>query len=194
MIPANVNIKEDILLRRITKHMNRFKKIEPNNHPSLTEEQLLVLERTKEDLNKAIPPLQRLEYSLHPFSTFIVLPVFALANAGISLTLDMDMLFSTNIVLGVMLGLLLGKLIGISGATLLLIKTNIAPTPEGMNVRNLLGISMLAAIGFTMSLFITSLAFTHPQYAVQAKIGVFSASVLAAIFGFLIFSANKKSL
>ena len=193
MIPANVKINENLLLKRINKHMNCFKAIAPNDKPTLAPPQLLVLQKVKEDLNKAMPPLQRLECQLHPFSTFIILPVFALANAGVSLTLNIDTIFSTNIVFGVMFGLLLGKVTGISGATLLLVKTKIVPKPEGMNARNLLGISMLAAIGFTMSLFITSLAFTHPEYMMQAKIGIFTASILAAIFGFIIFSTNKNS-
>ncbi len=193
MIPSNVKINEDVLLKRIEKHMDYFKHLAPNDKPTLTKSQLLALEKAKEDLNRASPPLQRLEHWLHPFSTFIVLPVFALANAGVSLILDIDMLFSTNIVFGVIFGLLIGKVIGISGATLLLIKIKIAPKPKGMNIRNLLGISTLAAIGFTMSLFIASLAFNHSEYVIQAKIGVFMASILAAIFGFLIFSTNKNN-
>jgi len=149
-------------------------------------------EKIKKDLTREIPPLQRLEHLLHPFSTFIVLPVFALANAGVSLALNIESLFSTNIMAGVMFGLLLGKTAGISGTTLLLIKTKVTPEPEGMNIRNLLGISMLAAIGFTMSLFITSLAFTNNEYKIQAKIGIFLASVLAVILGFIVFRTDKK--
>ena len=190
MIPADVKIKEDVLLKRIKKHLNRFKCIDPNGKPTLTETQLFILERTKEDLNRAIPPLQRLEHRLHPFSTFIVLPIFALANAGVPLVLDMDTLFSTNIVFGVMFGLLFGKVIGISGATLLLTKTKIALKPQDMTIRNLLGIALLAAIGFTMSLFITSLAFTNPEYITQAKIGILITSIIAAISGFLVFNTK----
>ena len=192
MIPADVKIKEDILLKRITKHLNRFKNIDLDDKiPTLTESQLSILEKAKKDLNQAIPPLQRLEHRMHPFSTFIVLPIFALANAGVSLALDIDTLFSTNIIFGVMFGLLFGKVIGISGATVLLIKTKIAPKPKGMTIKNLLGISLLAAIGFTMSLFITSLAFTNPEYTTQAKIGIFTASIIAAISGFLVLNTNK---
>ena len=193
MIPANVRINEDVLQKRIKKHLDRFESIDPNDKPILTESQLLVLERTKEDLDLATPPLQRLEHLLYPFSTFIVLPVFALANAGVSLALDINALFTTNIVFGVIFGLLLGKVIGISGAALLLIKIKIAPRPEGMSTRNLLGLSTLAAIGFTMSLFIASLAFADPEYLIQAKIGIFAASILAAVVGFLVLSTNKNN-
>ncbi len=193
MIPADVKIKEDVLLERIRKHLNRFKSIDPNDVPVLSEEQLFLLEETKEDLNRAMPPLQRLEHRLHPFSTFVVLPIFALANAGVSLALDVDTLFSTNIMLGVMFGLLFGKVIGISGAALLLIKTKIATRPEGLTNKNLFGVSLVAAIGFTMSLFVTSLAFSNPEYEAQAKIGIFSASIIAAVSGFLVLNRSSKT-
>ncbi|MDR1729087.1 MAG: Na+/H+ antiporter NhaA [Prevotellaceae bacterium] len=194
MIPADVKIKEDVLLKRIRKHLNRFNDIGANDKiPTLTEQQLFVLEKAKEDFNRAIPPLQRLEYHLHSFSTFIVLPVFALANAGVSLTLDMNTLFNTNIVFGVMFGLFFGKVTGISGATFLLTKTGIALKPDNMTFRNLLGIGLLAGIGFTMSLFVTSLAFTNPEYETQAKIGIFTASILAAVSGYLVLRSNKNS-
>jgi NhaA family Na+:H+ antiporter len=192
MIPADVKIREDVLLERIRKHLNRFKRLDTTNVSVLTEEQVFLLEETKEDLNRAMPPLQRLEHRLHPFSTFIVLPIFALANAGVSLALDVDTLFSTDIMLGVMFGLLLGKVIGISGTTLLLIKTGIAPKPEGLTTKNLFGISLVAAIGFTMSLFVTSLAFDNPDYAAQAKIGIFSASIIAAVSGFLVLNSKTN--
>ena len=82
-----------------------------------------------------MPPLQRLEHAMHPFVTFVVLPVFALANAGVSVIIDPEQLFSTNIVFGVSLGLLAGKVIGVVGSTLLMVKLKVAPFPKGMNVK-----------------------------------------------------------
>ena len=130
---------------------------------------------------------------MHPFVTFVVIPIFALANAGVSLSIDFDTLFSTNIALGIFAGLLLGKVIGIVGFTLLLVKTKLSPFPEGMNVKNLFGLSLLASIGFTMSLFITSLAFSNPEYMVQAKIGIFAASIVGGILGYFLLSYTSKS-
>lgn len=191
VIPANVGIKENIFIERIKNSINKFKDILPNDKVTLTDEQIHQLEIIKKDTNCAIPPLQRLEHAMHPMVTFIVLPIFALANAGVSVNVDVQELFSTNVALGVSLGLLAGKVIGIVGITWLLVKLRIAPFPEGMNLRNLFGISFLASIGFTMSLFISSLAFTDEIIITQAKIGIFTASIIGGIVGFFILRTNK---
>ena len=192
VIPANVGIKENIFIERIRNSINKFKDILPNDKVTLTDEQIHQLEIIKKDTNCAIPPLQRLEHAMHPMVTFIVLPIFALANAGVSVNVDVQELFSTNVALGVSLGLLAGKVIGIVGITWLLVKLRIASFPEGMNLRNLFGISFLASIGFTMSLFISSLAFTDEIIITQAKIGIFTASIIGGIVGFFILRTNKS--
>lgn len=192
-IPANVKINERIFSDKIRKSLDRFMQIDPDNSkPTLTEDQLHYIEKMNTATIAATPVLQRLEHSMHPMVTFFVIPVFALANAGVSLDIDFEHLFSTNIALGVSLGLLVGKVVGIVGFTMILVKLKIAPFPDGMNLRNLFGLSLLAAIGFTMSLFITSLAFSDPEYQTQAKIGIFVASILGGIFGYLILSKEKK--
>ena len=123
MIPANVKIDERIFIARIKKHLSRFKKADPNSLPTLTNKQLQILERLSIDNKRAMPPLQRLEYSMEPFVTFFVIPIFALANAGIPLLdIDMQLLFKTHVALGVGLGLLLGKVVGIVGLTFLSVK------------------------------------------------------------------------
>jgi Na+:H+ antiporter, NhaA family len=158
----------------------------------LTNKQLHILEGIQNDTRDAIPPLQRLEHSMHPFVTFLIIPIFALANAGVSLAIDAETLFSTNVALGVGLGLLLGKVVGIVGFTLLLVKLKVTPFPEGMNTKNLFGLSLLASIGFTMSLFVTSLAFSTEEYMVQAKIGIFVASIIGGTLGYLVLSRQSK--
>lgn len=193
MIPADVKIKEDLYIERIKKHLDKFKAYQPNEFPTLTDKQLHLLETIKADTDKAIPPLQRLVHGMHPFVSFVIIPVFALANAGVSLDMNLEQLFSTNVTLGVFLGLLVGKVVGILGVSLLLIKLKLATFSDGMNRKNLFGISLLASIGFTMSLFITSLAFSNPDYIVQAKIGVFLASITGGVLGFIVLSKNAKS-
>ncbi len=191
-IPSNVGINEGIFIKRINASLDRFRKITPNDKVTLTGEQIHQLEKIKIDTNCAIPLLQRLEHAMHPFVTFFVLPVFAMANAGVSLNIDVQALFSTNVALGVGFGLLLGKVGGIVGFTMFLVKLKVAPFPDGMNVKNLFGIALLASIGFTMSLFITSLAFTSEALITQAKIGIFIASIIGGVLGYLVLRTEKK--
>ncbi|MFT3901746.1 MAG: Na+/H+ antiporter NhaA [Niabella sp.] len=192
-IPANVKIREAFFVNEIQKYLKLFQNIDPNeNKPTLTHEQLMIMEEIKQTTVAATPPLQRLEHALHPAVTFIIIPIFALANAGVSLDIDMEHLFSTNVALGVALGLLIGKVTGVVGFTWLLIKLKVAKYPKAMNIRNLLGLGLLASIGFTMSLFITSLAFTNEEYMVQAKIGIFAASILGGIAGYIVLNKSSK--
>lgn len=195
-IPADVKINERIFSEKIKRSLERFNSLDPNNSElTLTHEQLHYIEKMNKATIAATPVLQRLEHAMHPMVTFFIIPIFALANAGVSLNIDMEHLFSTNIALGVALGLLVGKVVGIVGFTLLLVKLKIASFPEGMNIQNLFGIGFLAAIGFTMSLFVTSLAFTHEEYKTQAKIGIFVASILGGIIGYLLLlKQNKKKV
>ena len=135
-----------------------------------------------------VSPLRNLERTLHPWIAFGVLPIFAFSNAGISLTrMGLKNLFS-HITLGVALGLFLGKQIGIWLACWLGIKTGWANMPYGGNWRSLYGISLVAGIGFTMSLFIGALAFGDigQQHLAMVRLGVMIGSFLSGIFGYLI--------
>ena len=194
-IPADVKIAEDNYIGKIQKYLNKFKDADSDNTtPTLTNEQLHILDEVKKDTNKAIPPLQQLEHSMHPFVSFFIIPIFALANAGISvLDIEPEKIFSNNVALGVALGLLAGKVVGIVGFSWLCVKMRIAPIPRGMNIRNLFGLAFLGSIGFTMSLFITSLAFQHEEYMIQAKIGIFIASIIGGIIGYIILNRQAKT-
>ena len=186
-IPADSKINESVYLQRMKKQFNRFKEAEPNDVRTLEEDQVEILLRIREDATAAIPPLQRLEHRLAPFVTFVILPIFALSNAGISFAdINLSELFSTNVVTGVTFGLLLGKPIGIVFSTLLLAKMRLAPLPATLTLRRLIGLGFLAGIGFTMSMFVSTLAFTADTMLVQAKIGIFSASIMGGIIGFLL--------
>lgn len=192
-IPANVDIKESVYVRKIKDSLNKFMEIDPNDKPTLSDKQMAIMERIKEDTKLATPPLQRLELSMHKFVFFVVIPIFALANAGVSVKdMNIEVLFSNNVALGVAFGLLIGKLAGVSLTSIILVKLRIASFPEGMNLRGLLGVSLLASIGFTMSLFISSLAFQNPEHIMQAKIGIFTASIIGGISGFLVLNKYKK--
>ena len=193
-IPADVKIKETIFISKITNYLEAFKNIDPTeNNPTLTNDQLHVLEKINVATIAATPPLQRLEHAMHPIVTFVIIPVFAIANAGVSLDIDFYILLDTNIALGVALGLLVGKVLGVVGFTAIFIKLKIAKVPEGMTIKNLFGLGFLASIGFTMSLFVTSLAFTEEEYQTQAKIGIFVASIIGGILGYIILNKNTES-
>jgi len=136
-------------------------------------------------------PLEHVEHALHPWVNFLILPIFAFANAGISLT-DMaigDLLHPVP--LGIMLGLVVGKLVGVYGFSMAAIKMGLAELPEKATSRHLLGVAVLCGIGFTMSLFIGGLAFEHTggdavSYLTTHRLGILSGSLIAGIAGYLI--------
>lgn len=193
-IPADIAVPESLYAKKISDYLEQFKSIDPRDKtPVLTSEQLHLLEQINVATIKTIPPLQRLEHAMQPFVTFIVIPIFALANAGVTIDTNVQ-LFSTNIIPGVALGLLVGKVVGVVGFTLLAVKLKVAPFPAGMTITNLIGLGFLAAIGFTMSLFVTTLAFDNELYLTQAKLGIFAASILGGLIGYFILSSSAKKI
>jgi NhaA family Na+:H+ antiporter len=130
-------------------------------------------------------PLESLEHALHPWVAYAILPLFAFANAGLVLggLKPADMLAALPI--GIAIGLVVGKPIGIVAAALAMRALGWARFPPGMDLRAMLGLGVLCGIGFTMSLFIASLAYSDPLLHEQAVLGVLGASVIAAVFGYL---------
>ena len=129
----------------------------------------------------SIAPLQRIEWALHPFTTFAVLPAFALANAGIPFGgLDPG----SPVALGVFLGLVAGKPAGILLASWLAVRAGVADLPAGVGWRHVAGAGALAGIGFTMSIFVSNLAFGSAAAAAQAKAAIFGASIAAGLLGY----------
>jgi Na+:H+ antiporter, NhaA family len=131
-------------------------------------------------------PLERMEHALAPWVSFGILPMFALANAGVSLAgVGLGQL-TQSIPLGIALGLFVGKAFGIFGVSWAAIRLGAADMPEAASYAQLFGVSMLGGIGFTMSLFIGMLAFPDPDYATQIKIGVLTGSIASAALGYLL--------
>lgn len=185
VIPADARLPESLYLKRAANNLRRFAGIKPNNVSTLEHEQVEVISAMMSDTRDAIPPSQRLEHAMHPFVSFVVMPVFALANAGVSFAgLDMQGIFSTNVAAGVALGLLIGKPLGITLSTLLLVRLGIAKKTEALTLRRVIGLGFLASIGFTMSMFISTLAFTDDTMLLQAKLGIFAASILGGAIGY----------
>ena len=129
-------------------------------------------------------PLQRLEFALLPFTTFVVLPLFALANAGVRLVgAEMDL--TSPLVLGVVLGLVVGKPLGITLASWIAVRSGLAVLPEDVSWRHLVGAGITAGIGFTMSMFIANLAFGVGAHGDEVKVAILIASVTAGVAGYL---------
>jgi NhaA family Na+:H+ antiporter len=131
-------------------------------------------------------PLRHLEHILHPWVAFLVLPLFAFANAGVNFS---GMSFSSllePLPLGIALGLFVGKQIDVFGATFLMIKTGLAKMPEGANWGMLYGVSLLCGIGFTMSLFVGGLAFDDAAHATAIRLGVLAGSLAAGAVGYFV--------
>ena len=178
VIPADARLPEAIYLKRAARHLRAL----PNGVSTLDHKQLEVVAQMRNDTRDAMPPSQRLEHAMHPFVSFVVMPIFALANAGVSFAgIDGSVVFSTNVALGV---LFLGKPLGIVFSTWLLSRLGVARPAEGLTMRRVVGLGFLASIGFTMSMFISTLAFTDDTLLLQAKLGIFAASILGGIVGY----------
>lgn len=187
VIPADSRIPEAAFIARIKKLTRQFERADSNDVRTLKPDQLKILAKVQQDSAQAIPPLQQLEHQLHPFVSFVVMPIFALANAGISfIGMDVQVLFANQVAIGVLCGLLLGKPIGIAVAVWVTEKLGIGRRSRSMTWRMVWGIGCLASIGFTMSMFITMLAFTTHEQFVQAKVGIFVASIIGATVGYLL--------
>ena len=136
-------------------------------------------------------PLQRIEHRLAPWVSFLVVPVFAVANAGVSLSGDaLSGALGNRIVLGVALGLVVGKTVGVFGATWLAVRLGIGRLPVGTGWRHVLGLAVCAGIGFTVALFVASLSFTDPATTDAAKIGILGGSLVAGVAGYLFLRAT----
>ena len=181
-------------------HHTRNKLDEYDNYPVATdhimhERQKAILLNIKDKINSVNSPSARLEHDLHLPVSLIVIPLFALANAGISI--DFSSIAETivePVSLGIIAGLILGKVLGIAGVAWLAIKLKIAKLPEGSNMNQIFGVAFLGGIGFTMSIFVADLAFLGNEVLIfQAKIGILAASLFAGLFGFFWLKYTTKS-
>jgi Na+:H+ antiporter, NhaA family len=196
-IPANRSIDKEKFIETLNELKDCFKraKCSRNEKFLLSPEEENIIAEIKRISNNSISPLQNLEHSMHGIVLYVVMPVFAIANAGIVIDSNWaEMLFSP-VSLGVSSGLIFGKFIGIFGLSMIGLKLGWFKMPEKLTVKMILGVSFLAAIGFTMSLFINSLAFDNPVYEAQAKMGILSASLIAGTLGYFILKSeiNHKS-
>ena len=174
-----------------TKHIRNLLN-EYDNYPVATdhtmhEEQKAILLNIKDKTDAVTSPSARLEHDLHLPVSLVIIPLFALANAGISIDFSsISTTITQPISLGIIFGLVFGKVLGIGGVALLAIKLGIAKLPKESSISQLFGVAFLGGIGFTMSIFVADLAFAGQDSLIfQAKIGVLTASLLAGFIGYI---------
>jgi len=153
------------------------------------EDQQIAVEALEDACEKVQAPLHRLEQGLHPWVTFLIMPLFALANAGVALGAGR---MSEPVTLGVALGLLLGKPLGIFAASFLAVRGRVAALPASVTWRHVHGAAWLGGIGFTMSFFIAALAFPHPELLQAAKFGILAGSATAGAVGYLLLLRRRS--
>ena len=193
-IPIVPKLDSKILKERTATNVTNLEKTELEKlNPLQDKKQQIILKAIKTDTENSRPPLLKLENSLVDFNAFFIIPIFAVANAGVKLDVNLIEVVSGSLGLGILLGLAIGKVTGIVIFTLIGQKLGVSELHITLNWKHIIGIGMIAGIGFTMSLFITNLAFNDQELIKISKISILIASLLAAIGGavILLLTSNK---
>ena len=186
-VPAVPKYNPERFSDHVRELMQRFDSSHQPGQSIMTNDRLRAVVQTLENgVHSVEAPLQRLEHVWHMPVAYLVIPIFALANAGITIDFaSITTSFSHPVLLGVTLGLVLGKFIGITGVSWLMLKSGLAELPKNTRFTQIAGVSLLAGIGFTMSIFVAQLGFEeNPQLLLMAKTGILLASLVAGIAGF----------
>ena len=190
-IPISSKIDERYFIENGKKAIEEFEK-NIDEIPILNHHQIDALENLAHGYDKVQNPLVKLEHQLHGFSAFFIMPLFAFANAGVIIDFS-GVSEHLTIVLGVVFGLIVGKPIGIVAFTYFATKTKLIHKPDNISWEEIVAVGFLAGIGFTMSIFITHLAFVDETIIAAVKLGIFIASFIAGLLGaFLIHKASKR--
>lgn len=190
-IPARTKMKEQSYVRKIRELADEFDKAEVSSAAIITSQQAHIISKVKRFSAYAETPLQKLEHALHPWVAFFVLPLFALANAGIQLPDSVSGIFDSPVTMGVFLGLVLGKPIGLLLMSWSFVKLGWGKLGVGVRWGHMVAISVLSGLGFTMAIFISELAFAQEEMRAAAKLGILLASVTAGILGSWLFMRMK---
>ena len=184
-VPIRQKIHTSMFLEQLEKVYNDIKNSSILQKPILSNEQIESIDDLGDWTSKFRSPLQHLEHNLHGWVAYFIIPVFALANAGVLIDNSVDL--DTALVINIIICLILGKGIGVSSLVMLAKKFKIIEVPSDIDFKQILGVSFLAGIGFTMAIFIASLAFSStPEFVDSAKIGILIGSFISAIIGYVI--------
>jgi len=194
-IPASPKYEPGNFSKLVRKLMDKFDhSYRPGESIMRNDQQRSILQTLENGVHLVETPLQRLEHSMHVWVAFLIIPIFALANAGIPIDFStIGESLSHPVTLGVIVGLTLGKLVGIAGFSWVAIKMGFGSLPEGTNFNQIVGVAILGGIGFTMSIFIAELAYVgQAENLLMAKTGILVASILAGVIGYLWLLKSSK--
>jgi NhaA family Na+:H+ antiporter len=184
-VPIRQKIDTSKYLAQLEVVFKNIKNASVSIKPILSKEQIEHIDDLEDWSAKFRSPLQHLEYNLHGWVAYIIIPIFAFANAGV--LIDSSAYLDTALITNIVICLVLGKGIGIASIVMLAEKLKVITVPSEISAQQIMGVSFLAGIGFTMAIFIASLAFTTtPEFIDSAKIGILIGSLISAIIGFVI--------
>lgn len=187
-VPTRPKIKPSVFSHQMRNVLDSLDNCsEDESNIVYSEKQRALIQAIEQGVHKVASPLQRLEHDLHIPISLLILPIFALANAAIPITAEsVTAVFTQSTPLSIIFGLTFGKITGITLFTYLAVKLGISSLPTGCNMKHIIGVSFLGGIGFTMSIFITDLAFIqHPELIDISKLAILVASLIAGISGLL---------
>ena len=192
-IPARPKIKAESFIAGIRHILHRFDDVsKKNDKVVLSHEQLSVINDIEYSVKEVQSPLQYIENQFHGVVNLFILPLFALANAGITLFNGTGGVIFTTVSLAIAISLLFGKTIGIILFSWLAVKLKLAVKPKASSWLSFTGLGVLGGIGFTMSIFIASLAYHSETLLNQAKIGIFIASIIPGVIGYFLLKYSLK--
>lgn len=192
-VPVGQRINEFKYAEKLKEITGRLvKSTNTNELPILSQNQIEEIDNLEDWTNRVQSPLQQLEHRLHAWVAFLIMPVFALANAGVHFSSHMTIDFP--LIITIALSLFLGKAIGVYLFSYLSVKMKIASKPENINFKQILGVAILSGVGFTMSLFISGLAFFGDMvYLNSAKVGIISGSLISGIVGYIVIKQGLRT-
>jgi NhaA family Na+:H+ antiporter len=192
-IPTKASTKKDEYVEKVKNYIKDYQTVEGQEERFLPKHKMEIIANIEKESELAQTPLQRFEHQLLPIVSYFVIPLFALANSGVTVEGNIIEMILHPVSLGIIGGLFIGKVVGILIFCKVVTMAKIGSLPEGAGWKSVGGVAMMAGIGFTMSLFIAELAFEDPDLIAHAKIGILVASFLAALTGILWFICYVKT-
>lgn len=183
-IPVSRKVDETIFTTKLNEISETFNELADDKPTTLSKEQIECIDELESWTDKIQSPLQHLEHKLHDWVAYIIMPIFAIANAGV--VINSSIQFEFSLVFTLIASLIVGKLLGILIFTFIGLKMKWIELPEGINNWHLTGVGLLAGVGFTMSIFIANLAFVNPSHLDSAKVGILIGSTLAGLLGYVV--------